>query len=211
MVNRIVCPTWPVLKEQWIRRSESTVLTMDLHHRCIWSGYNTRVTIVSGKCKKIWTKIIQRKSNRSQLTAMRRENDCSEWLREFIGGAGPVLQLNSGSPPTSSPTTLTEFWWNTLPRHAGWKVHTKLSGARMYFNGVLTIKISTRLWTAIEPLRGTSRTLSNTGSCFNVVLVLGQRRRRWPNTKPTLGQLLVFAGTVRPLYLRTNHWTIASC
>ena len=34
----------------------------------------------------------------------------------------------------------------------------------------------------------------NTRHCTNVGLMLVQRRRRWANIKPTLGQCLVFAG-----------------
>ena len=33
----------------------------------------------------------------------------------------------------------------------------------------------------------------------NVVLLLGQRRRRWPNSKSTLGQRIVFAPWMQSL------------
>ena len=47
----------------------------------------------------------------------------------------------------------------------------------------------------------TVRNPANTRRRANVVLMLGQRRRRWPNISTTLGQRLVFAGKsdVNPL------------
>ena len=36
-----------------------------------------------------------------------------------------------------------------------------------------------------------------TSSWPDVGLMLGQRRRRWPNIKPTSGQRLVIAGEIR--------------
>ena len=44
---------------------------------------------------------------------------------------------------------------------------------------------------------------SNTRSSSNAGLVLGQRRRRWPNIEPALDERLVFAGE-RPVYVYIN-------
>ena len=44
----------------------------------------------------------------------------------------------------------------------------------------------------------------------NVGLLLVQRRRRWANSKPTLGQRLIFAGTapcIQPAITKKNNWS----
>ena len=39
---------------------------------------------------------------------------------------------------------------------------------------------------------------------LNVYLLLGQRRRRWANLKPTLGQRIVFVGTLSGQFMKVN-------
>ena len=42
----------------------------------------------------------------------------------------------------------------------------------------------------------------------NVGLLLGQRRRRWANSKPTLTQRSMFAGTIRSTIKKNLHLTV---
>ena len=54
--------------------------------------------------------------------------------------------------------------------------------------------------------------ITGTHSCKyetpSIGLLLGQRRRRWANSKPTLGQRIMFAGTVRPGSTVGGHHSI---
>ena len=79
------------------------------------------------------------------------------------------------------------------------------------------VSVDVRLWClkTVPALKGLNRThvynsnyMSGNPGIFPVerealyaVLILGQRRRRWPNIKTTLGQRLVFAGSVHYLPL----------
>ena len=47
----------------------------------------------------------------------------------------------------------------------------------------------------------------NTRYWVNVGLLLGQRRRRWPNNKPTLTQCIMFAGADSDMQTRLVDWT----
>ena len=53
---------------------------------------------------------------------------------------------------------------------------------------------------------------ASTTRCHNIVLMMGQRRRRWPIIKPILSICFVFAGWVKPSSVHSKnkvkkiHW-----
>ena len=143
-------------------------------------------------------------------------------LRNFKIVPNHFLNMDVMTDKASQHTTLTQCWLHSHPRYLTfaqrwanmkpkWRSSTKGTNTSCFWSLADHVlvdhprghSLNPTPWFSTPPSITTTSTTphnpANTRRWTIVVLMLGQRRRRWANNKPTLVQGVVFAG-------HATHW-----